>query len=72
MKTTDLGLTATLITLGYTVEMDKTNPRVEFIFDDWEEINRITKDYWNKSLKVDPLEYFNNLKILKTRLHEKE
>lgn len=68
--TSDLGLVATLITLGFIIlKLDKSNPhKINFHFKRVSELDKAIEDYWNNTLKVSPLEYFNNLKLLKSRL----
>ena len=72
LHTTDLGAAAALVTLGYLVlEINKDNPRkAEFIFADDGEITESLNAYWSTGLTVSARAYFDNLKMLKSRLYE--
>ena len=69
-QTSDLCL-ASAISLFQPIEkIDKTNPkRVIFIFQKTNEVESIIEDYWNKELKVEPQSYFQQLKIIKSRIY---
>jgi len=71
-KTTDLGL-ATTISLFYPIkDIDKTNPKkVQFIFENSKELNLLIEDYWKGKIKVDPSAYFNQLRVMKSRIYDK-
>ncbi len=73
LKIQDLHLAVTLLTLKYSlVDLDKSIPsRTQFIFKRTESIDTAIQSYWGNSLKVNPLEYANNLKALKTRLYNR-
>lgn len=69
--TYDIGLAATLVTLGYTLfEVDKTNPRKsQFHFRRDEQIDKMVKNYWDNSLDLPARSLVDNLKMLKNRLY---
>lgn len=69
--THDLGLAAALITASYPIDhLDKTDPsRINFVFRREEGMDEIIQLYWNNSLKLSLLAFFNNIKILKNRIH---
>lgn len=68
---TDIGLSATLITLGFPLQgVQRTNPhKIQFLFKRIGQLDQAIEAYWNNNLKVSPLEVLNNLKILKSRIH---
>lgn len=70
-KTTDLAL-ATAISLWYPIEaIDRTNPnKAEFLFKREEGLDEVVEAFWKRALKVDALSYFNQLKVVKSRLYE--
>lgn len=69
--TSDLAI-ATTISLFYPLDcLDKTNPkRVQFIFKRSDGMDQFIEMYWKGEIKVNPLEYFQQLKFLKSRLYE--
>lgn len=69
-RTSDLSLAA-VICLYFPLEsIDKTNPsKAVFLFKREEELDELTAAYWRQELKVIPQAFFNQLKILKTRLY---
>lgn len=70
-KTSDLGLAAALLTSGVAlINMDFSNPRrVHFVFRDSELARATSSDYWASRLTVDALSYFENTKLLKSRVY---
>ena len=68
---TDLSLAVTLLTLGYPIlRIEKvTLNKVQFIFKKSPELENLIEAYWNNTLKVSPLEFFNNLKNTKSRIY---
>ena len=71
LETSDLGLTTTLVTLNFPlVDIKKTSSsKALFIFKRIGGIDTVINSYWQNALEVNPLEYFNNLKSIKTRLY---
>lgn len=70
--TTDLATVTTLVTLGYAIkEMRKTGPgRTSFTFADEGAITSILNRYWAHDLQVDARNFFENLKMIKTRISQ--
>lgn len=70
--TYDLCLANTLQLLGYVVErIDKTNPRkAEFVFKDSDALRVDIKKFWDGELRVSPLEFYQQLRMLKARLYD--
>jgi len=69
--TSDLALAAA-ISLWFPIDsIDKTNPnKAEFVFIREEGLDQLIEGFWRNELKVSPLAYFNQLKSIKTRLHD--
>jgi len=72
-STSDLAL-ATAISLWFPIEaIDKTNPhKAIFLFKRNEELDRLLEAFWRRELKVEPQAYFNQLKLIKSRLYSEE
>jgi len=70
--TSDLGL-ATTISLFYPIKnIDKTDPKkVQFIFENSKKLNLLIDNYWKGKIKVDPAKYFNQLRIIKSRIYDR-
>ena len=66
----DLAL-VTAISLWYPIEaIDKTNPRkAQFLFKRDENLDQLIEAYWKNEIKVSPIAYFQQLKIIKARLY---
>jgi len=72
-STSDLAL-ATALSLWFPLEtIDKTNPhKAIFLFKRNEELDRLLEAFWRRELKVEPQAYFNQLKLIKSRLYSEE
>lgn len=70
-STFDLGLVASLISTGFPLlDLDKSNPKkVQFLFEDSNDIQAVIKDYWLDNLQVNARTYFDNLKAVKNRIY---
>lgn len=73
-NTYDLGVAAALSVLGFEiVEMDKTNPKkVRFVFkaDGRKgDIEVFANAYFNHSLELPAQKFFNEIKVLKSRIY---
>lgn len=70
--TSDLGLTAALLSHGCQIEkMDRTNPgKIKFVVRGNDDLNRLIQGYWSKDLRVDALSYFESLKNIKSRIYQ--
>lgn len=69
-SSSDLALVCA-ISLWYPIEaIDRTNPhKAQFLFKRNESLDQLIEAFWRKELKVDPQTYFNQLKIIKSRLY---
>jgi len=72
-ETSDLAL-ATAISLWYPIDaIDKQNPRkATFLFKRDEKFDELLEAYWKRELKIEPQEYFNQLKAIKARLYSEK
>lgn len=71
-STSDLAL-ASALALYYPLEaIDKTqNPyKAIFLFKKDGQLDQLIEAYWRGEMKVNPLLYFNQLKLIKSRLYE--
>lgn len=69
--TTDIALGAYLVSIGYRiVSIDKTDPgRSEFYFARAEGLDKYVETFWSNKAQVNPLDYFNSIKYLKSRIY---
>ena len=72
-RTADLSLCGTLCVLKFVVEeVDKVSPhRSVFVFAASDELRDAVDRYWRGELRVEPQDYFNQLKIIKARIYER-
>ena len=72
-KTSDLSL-ATTISLNFPiVAIEKDNPhRVVFLFDPTDKLTEFIDSYWKKEVRVEPQQFANQIKNLKTRIYSNE
>lgn len=70
-KTSDLALATAISVLGVAIEaMQQTDSeRMNFIFAKSEKLQDIVNKFWRGELLVEPQAYFNQLKVLKTRIY---
>jgi hypothetical protein len=69
-KTSDLAL-ATVISLYFPIEsIDSSDKRrVFFIFKKSQELNELVDSFWTRKVCVEPQQFFNQLKVIKTRIY---
>lgn len=69
--TFDLGLSAALVSIGFSlISLDRANLRkAQFIFRRGEGMDGIVDAYWENRLEVKARTYFDTLKMLKNRLY---
>jgi hypothetical protein len=72
-STHDLALAAT-ISIWFPLQLlVKTNPhRAMFIFNRSKELDELVEKYWKKELRIEPRQYFDQLKSVKARLYSDE
>lgn len=69
--TTDLSLATTLSLYFPLEDIDKTIPRKSiFIFKNSKKLEELVEKYYRNEIKVSPLTYFNQLRVIKARLYE--
>lgn len=71
-KTTDLGLVAAFACFEvYPQDIEKKGNRCVFKFqyEDKKDLDDFIDGYWNNKIQVPPRKYFDNLKMLKSRIH---
>lgn len=70
-KTSDLALATAICALGVAIEtMEQTDgERQYFIFIKSDKLTDIVNRFWRGELLVEPQSYFNQLKVLKTRIY---
>ena len=70
-STSDLAL-ASVLSLWFPLEgLDKQNPkRSQFLFCQKKELQDLINSYWRGELKVEPQQFFNQIRVLKARLYE--
>ena len=71
-STSDLAL-VTLLSLTFTIEkVDKTNSKkVIFIFKKNKPLEKVIDQYLKKKLKVEPQDFFNQIRIIKSMIYGK-
>jgi hypothetical protein len=69
--TYDLALCCTLLCFDFTLAgLETTDQRkVGFVFEESEKLQNAIKKYWDNRLVVNPKDYFNTLKDLKSRIY---
>lgn len=69
--TFDIGLAASLISLGYELKtVDKTNlKKSKFIFGRDEHIDKMINEYWTDKLVLPARSLIENIKMLKNRIY---
>lgn len=72
--TNDLALSCTLLCFNFTLAGLDTSDRrkVGFVFIESEELQNTIDRYWNNQLAVNPRDFFNNLKDLKSRIYNQK
>ena len=70
INTSDIGLAAYLLTIGFEVDyLDRNNPqRVEFVFSESKDVQQAIDAYFAGNALVEPKQYYFQLKSLKSRL----
>lgn len=69
--TTDFYLATTLVTLGFKLDIidHPPNGRAEFMFERVEGLDEAVESYWRQILRVEPILFCTNQKMLKARLY---
>lgn len=69
---TDTNLITSLLTLGFKLaSLDKQDPqRVVFSIQREEGLDKAIESYWSDTMRISPLQFANNIKLLKTRIYQ--
>ena len=70
-RTSDLSLATAISVFGIAIEamQQSDSERMFFIFTKSEKLTDIVNRFWRGELLVEPQAYFNQLKVLKTRIY---
>lgn len=52
------------------IEKEHNSQRAFFVFKSTPELEQVISDYWADSLRIEPKEFYNQTKTLKSRLRE--
>lgn len=71
-QTLDMGLVAALVHVGFPLKkiVPLSQKKVTFFFEDAEDLQDAIAAYHEGSLQVEARKYFDDLKALKTRIHD--
>lgn len=71
IRISDLGLAAALISCGFTMQetIRDHNGRAYFVFIQTIELDRAVNDYWADALDIKARKYFDDIKMLKSRIY---
>ncbi len=72
-RTADLSLAAALCVSGFVAkEVDAVSPRRSiFVYEASDELQEAVNRYWRRELRIEPQDFFNQLKMLKARIYER-
>ena len=70
-RTSDLALATAISVLGIAIEamQQSDDKRMNFIFTKSDRVQDLVNRFWRGELLVEPQSYFNQLKVLKTRIY---
>jgi NADH:ubiquinone oxidoreductase subunit len=69
-KISDLALATTLSLYFQIKNIDSTDKRrICFIFDKNDEVDSLISKYWSDELVIEPKQFFNQLKVIKSRIY---
>jgi len=70
-RTSDLALATAISVFGIAIEamQQSDGQRMVFIFTKSDRLTDIVDKFWRGELRVEPQAYFNQLKMLKTRIY---
>lgn len=68
--TSNLSLASAINIFNPLLEIDRTNPKeCVFVFLMTDDLQTIIDSFWNRTLSVTPIDYFQSLKQIKGRLY---
>ena len=69
-RSTDLAISGYLNLYFQFIGMERINDRrYEFLFERSTDLEKAVEAYFSNNAKVNPLAYFNSIKLLKSRIH---
>jgi CRISPR/Cas system-associated endonuclease/helicase Cas3 len=69
----DLALVTALSLSFKILETEKeSSSRLTFLFENSDELSDFIERYWRGEVLINPIEYFNQLKVIKTLIYSKE
>ena len=72
-SSSDLPLVSTLALTFPIVKLDRTDPRkIVFSFDNTKVLEKKIESYNNKKLKVEPQEFYNQIRSVKIMIYDRE
>ncbi|MCX6766836.1 MAG: DUF5659 domain-containing protein [Candidatus Moranbacteria bacterium] len=71
-RTSDLALCAALQLYGHQIEaMDRSNAeKIVFVIKRDDELDKLIQAFWSRGLSVEPVAYFESLKLVKSRIYQ--
>ena len=70
-RTSDLALAVYLMMNVKKYDLVKISERkFEFVFDPDDSLEALVRDFYDNKAKVSPLDYYNNMRMLKNRMYE--
>jgi len=71
-RSSDLNLIACAQLFGHQIEaMNRSNPeKIIFSIKRNDELDKLIEDFWSRSLRVEPVAYFESLKLVKSRIYQ--
>lgn len=74
VKTSDINMASTLLTLGFPIDgIHAKEGQIhvyDFYFAKSKELSKAIKDYWDKELRIEPLQLFSSRKDILTRMRD--
>lgn len=72
-KTSDLPLAVTLSLYFPLISVDKSSPRrARFAFEKTGVLEEFIDRFWRRELRIEPIEFSNQTRVLKTRIYSKD
>ena len=70
-RTSDLALAVYLMMMVQKYDLVRiSEKKFEFVFDSDGEVELLVKDFYDNKARVSPLDYFNNIRMVKNRMYE--
>jgi hypothetical protein len=70
-ETSELSLASALLCSGYKlVIVERRNPKSIFLFERSEFLDQAIQGFWAGEMRLEPKQYFNSIKEVKSRLYQ--